>query len=239
MREAVRLAGITLPSLWPLWLAGAGLNVASAFWVKANVGPDMMLTTEQLLAYAIVVSVPSGVLIGVCLRAMLGVGRDRWRMDRGIVGYTLIGMALALAELWPAGLLADAAEAGIADPYLRQWGMYLAGAVVWFALLYPASRLLVWPIRHLMGDTSATPAESWRIMRGAAIPYALALVLLSTPFYVADLFAWERFFYFQSYLGMAIACVVDAAWDAVWCGLAAAAYRVRVLDSERLAEVFG
>lgn len=215
------------------------LNVAAGFWVRANVGPDLSLTTEQVLAYAVVMSVPNGILIGICMRTMLGVERGRWRIDRGLIGYTLIGMGMMLVDLWPASLLADAAEASIEDPYQRQWAMYLAGAAVWFALLYPMSRLLAWPIRHLLGDTTAPPTESWRIMRGAVWPYALSIVVLSTPFYLVDLFAWEQFFFFESYLGMGVAVLVDAGWDAALCGLAASAYRTRVMESERLAEVFG
>lgn len=117
-------------------------------------------------------------------------------------------------------------------------GLYLPGPVMWFATLYPTSRLMLWPIRHLMGETSATPAESWRTMHGAVGPYMLALIGVSAPFYIANGFAWERFYYFDRNWGLAVGAAIDTAWDAVACGLVATAYRIRVMEAQRLSEVF-
>ncbi|HEY0650774.1 hypothetical protein [Phenylobacterium sp.] len=238
MADGLRLAWSTLPSLWPLWLAYMAMNAAAAFWTRANLGPDLMLSTEQVLAYGVVISVPSGLILGFSMRVMLDVGEGRWRVDRGMVGYVTIGMGLLLAEFWPASVLSHAVEGKVPDPYWQIWATYLPSPLMWLVMLWPTSRLLVWPIRHLLGDTSATPGESWRIMRGAARPYVVAILWVAAPLYIADMLAWEQFFYAQSYVGMGVACVVDAAWAAAACGLAAAAFRTRVLDSERLAKVF-
>lgn len=234
---AVRLAAATALPLWPIWVACLAIQALGALWVRANMGADFRLSPEQVLVLSAADAIPSAVILGVAVRAMLGVGRERWRLDRGLAGYGLISLAMLLVEILPASLMAEAAS-GVADPYWRQWGLYLPGPIMWFAVLYPTSRLMPWPVRHLMGETSATPAQSWAAMRGATGPVMLAVIATSAPFYIADGFAWERFYYFDSDWGLAAGSAIDVAWSAVACALTATIYRTLFVEPERLSEVF-
>jgi hypothetical protein len=217
--------------------------VLAALYSALLIGGDMAATrlgvteaatlTRAMTAYHATVAVGSAALSAATLRALLGEGRARWRVDSGLLA--------SLAVMTPAGLaislmpLALNRFAGPADVLTT---LFLILVILGLTIFLYA-KLALWPAGLAMGDFAITPVRSWSLMRGATLGYVVAqgvlLAMAAAPLFLAGagpLAQIEGVASVLSGLANGVASVVLTA-------LTAALYRLRRVGNEAdLAAVF-
>jgi|GEM_PF-2569515 len=188
--EALAAAGVSnlwrsLGRVWPLWSALTLVFALGAAVLASQPAPSGELQLGTL-ATAALSSLGAGLVTGIAMRAFLD--RDKpWRPDLGLAAYAAIITVLgtgpaALAALAPA-LTPNAAHAAA----LNGLGAVSGGLVAGLVLLWASLRLTLWAIGRLVCDEDMSPGRSWKLMRGAVLSFALAVMLLGAPVFILDL----------------------------------------------------
>jgi hypothetical protein len=162
-----------------LWAAGAAVIFANQAMrpAVALVLLDPALSPAWL-GVGLFNVVTSGLIGALALRLFLG-GR-LWRApDRGFwicAGLLMLAGVESLAQ----GRLLFLGHPNLSDPggvAVRSLTTLLGGLLqAWIF-----TRLLLWPIGPLAGETGMTPGRSWRLMDGYVVPYVAAVILINLP----------------------------------------------------------
>lgn len=165
--------GIALlrPRLQPVALVAAASWIASLSWT-VYVTPER---EPQLGFLAPLIASLLGAAAGaLMIRSMLRPGTRWWLPDGGFLGYvaltTVIGLPLAYIVTGMGGT--PTAEL----PPNQLMAMLVLGLVTLVAQV----KLLLWFVGVLV-HAPVHPADSWRRMRGAAVSYILASILVTMP----------------------------------------------------------
>jgi hypothetical protein len=121
---------------------------------------------------------------GVAIRLMLGRGKSAWLPDLGLLGYTLAVSLLAAAPSLLAVMAQPPAHGAPAAAFSNYTAMAAGSVVASLAILWATLRLTLWPIGRLLGNVEVTASRSWKLMRGAVLRYAMALILLGAPVFI-------------------------------------------------------
>ena len=230
-RAWAMIAG-SLPRLWPVWLllsvlygVGYHLQIALRFAAGTSISPSST-------AFTLIVAALGSILTAVEVRILLNRQKPWGRLDRGIAVWVSLSVAINLALL-----LATSAVAALLSPSLSIY----AGWVAWLLrlILLPVwLKLMLWPIGLVVGDASVTLRRSWRLMRGAVWPTLWATIIVGALPFVVGLVFSNRFFYQRDLLDLLVSSAMLAAFSLVTQAVGAAVYRLRLVDTASLGDIF-
>lgn len=232
---ALRMLGRQPPTGWAGWgvLLAAGL-VLDFSARAAGVDVGGMRHDTGFWAYSALDDILTAAASGWALCWLLGGSPPKGR------GYGVFVLLAGLTELyWDVSAQAFTGEDG--TPLSRALRTLASIAMMGGGILI-LTRLLLWPIGHLIGEP-VTPAGSWRRMEGQVLKYFLAIVLLTFPVFGVSMLLFVQPLGEVGVEGsagtIALNRVMATASTAAATALSAAMWRRRKgATSERLADVF-
>lgn len=159
------------PRLQPVAIVAAVSWAASFAWsiyVTPARAPQLGFLAPMIAA---LMGSTAGALM---IRAMLRPGTRWWAPDGGVLGYVALTTVLALPLAYIVTGMGPTPTAELPASHL--FAMLLLG----LATLVAQVKLLLWFVGVLVHDP-VHPADSWRRMRGAALSYILASILVTIP----------------------------------------------------------
>jgi len=226
------------PRLWRLWLVWLAVNAVGVTCMIGLAVEGQPTPFASYVAFLVVVGAVWAVLTAACLPTFLALPRRAFRFDRRFGAYAIVTTGLLLLDGAPMSALANRAADNGATPeglyFIWFWGEKLW----WLILLWPLSRLALWPLIRLLGTTNNAAGFSWKAMRGGVAPYVVAYVALSAVPYLINEATWMGYWAHKNPLWLVPIVVVGTAWDIVLTALAATLYRARLGEAERVSDVF-
>jgi hypothetical protein len=163
----------SLGRVWPLWSGLTFVFALAAGFAGDKGGGGLGPSLAASLAVALAT--------GVTIRLLLGRGLAAWKPDVGLAIYvgvvTLLGAGLSTAAAM-VPLPAQGAPASAFQTWMTSAAPVLVACL---PAIWAAERLTPWLIGRLLDNVEMSRGRSWRLMRGVALRFTMAAILLGAP----------------------------------------------------------